>query len=106
MPLVVAPQSLYEFWVVATRPQNVNGLELSIERALQEVTAIREAFTVLPDPPGLLDDWLDLCRTHGVSGKNAHDARLAAYARLCGIPTLVTLNARDFARYGLNVVVP
>lgn len=84
----------------------MNGRGLSSEEAYQDIRSFRNLFSVLPDPADLLDEWLDLCRAQGVSGKNAHDARLAAYARLHGIPTLVTLNARDFARYGLSVVVP
>lgn len=104
--LIVAPQSLYEYWSVATRPKNVNGMGRSPEQAALDIEVLRRSFTVLPDPTELLDEWLDLCRTYGVSGKTAHDARLAAYARLHTIPTLITLNARDFARYGLNVAVP
>lgn len=104
--LRLAPKSIYEFWSVATRPRNVNGLAMSPEEAGQSVDGFRRAFVVHPAPSGLLEEWLNLCRAHGVSGKNAHDARLAAYARLNGMGTLVTLNARDFARYGLNVVVP
>ena len=104
--LYVAPQSLYEFWTAATQPTNVNGLGMPTEAAWNSVVAFRRVFTILPDPPGLLNEWLDLCRAHAVSGKLAHDARLAAYTRLHRIETLVTLNARDFGRYGLRVVVP
>ena len=94
--ILVAPQSLYEYYAVASRPKDVNGLGRSPEDAARDVLRFRQSFTVLPDPPNLLDAWLELCREHGVSGKPAHDARLAAYARLHGIVTLVTLNARDF----------
>ena len=104
--LVAPPQSWYETYVVLTRPHDVNGYAMSPSHAVFEIETARLQFAVLPDPPELLDAWLDLCREHGVSGKPAHDARLAAYARLHGIGTLVTLNARDFARYGLSVVVP
>ena len=76
--LRLAPPSLYEFWSVATRPRNVNGLAMSPETAWPSVEAFRRAFLVRPDPSELLDAWLDLCREHGVSGKPAHDARLAA----------------------------
>jgi len=84
----------------------VNGLGWAVEEAESEITLLRRVFTVLPDPADLLDEWLDLCRTHGVAGKNAHDARLAAYAHRYGVRTLLTLDARDFARFGLSAVVP
>ena len=104
--IVLPPQACYEAYVVLTRPKLVNGFDLTPSAGYIEIDKLRRAFTVLPDPPELLDAWLDLCREHGVSGKPAHDARLAAYARLHGIETLITLNARDFARYGLRVIVP
>jgi predicted nucleic acid-binding protein len=103
---VLAPQSLFEAWVVLTRPAAVNGYGFSTAEAYSQIDAARSLFQVFPDPPNLLDEWLDLCRSHEVSGKNAHDARLAAYARLNNIKTLITLNPRDFARYGLTVIVP
>lgn len=104
--LVLPPQACYEAYVVLTRPKSVNGYGMAPEDAFAEMTRIRSAFTVFPDPPNLLEVRLDLCRTYGVSGKPAHDARLAAYALCHRIETLVTLNPRDFGRYGLSVVVP
>lgn len=48
--LLVAPQSLYEFWVVATRPRSANGLEMTPKLAWREVSVLRRLFNVLPDP--------------------------------------------------------
>ena len=47
--LCVIPQNLIEFWVVATRPVDVNRLGLSSTEALNELEQIQETFTVLPD---------------------------------------------------------
>ena len=35
--LVVTPQNLIEFWAVATRPVEANGLGLSVEKTREEV---------------------------------------------------------------------
>jgi len=47
--LVIVPQILVEFWVVATRPKSVNGLGLTIEEAEKELKNLQSIFTVLPE---------------------------------------------------------
>src|SRR5256885_10608732 len=61
--LCIPAQVIYEFWVVATRPATVNGLGLSPEATHDHVRTIRAAYTVVPDPPDVLDRWLELCRS-------------------------------------------
>lgn len=97
--LCIGTQNVIEFWVVATRPTDVNGLGLSPRQAEAEVNALLSAFTLLNDPDGLIDTWLDLCARYGVSGRPAHDARLVAVMRMHGINHLLTLNSADFTRY-------
>ncbi len=97
--LCIGVQNVVEFWVVATRPTNVNGLGLSPAQARQEVTAIMAAYTLLRDPPDLLERWLDLCSRYSVSGRTAHDARLVALTLAHGLTHFLTLNGADFARY-------
>jgi predicted nucleic acid-binding protein len=94
-----ANQSLFEFWVVATRPLEVNGLGMGAHQARGEVLGILNAFSLLPDPADLLERWLDLCVRHSVCGRPAHDARLVAVMLAHGITHLLTLNPGDFARY-------
>jgi hypothetical protein len=97
--LCVGAQNVFEFWVVATRPRNVNGLGLSPAQAEQEVRALLSGYTLLRDPPDLLERWLDLCSRYAVSGRPAHDARLVALMLAHGVTHLFTLNPADFARY-------
>lgn len=47
--IVIVPQVLVEFWVVATRPTDVNGLRMSTEKAKQELESLQKLFTVLPE---------------------------------------------------------
>lgn len=54
-----------------------------------------------------MDYWLELVVQHAVTGKPAHDARLAAVMRANGIEQILTFNVGDFKRYkGLNVYSP
>ena len=97
--LFVAPQNVVEFWVVATRPPAVNGLGLTVEDAHARVEDLIAAFELLPDPPTLVSKWLVLCRDHLVLGRQAHDARLAAFMMGHQIHRLITLNHADFKRF-------
>ncbi len=97
--LCIASQILFEFWSVATRPAETNGLGLSIDKTRATIDAIRTSFGLLPDPVDLLERWLDLCTLHAVRGRQAHDARLVAFMVGHGIDRALTLNAGDFARY-------
>ncbi len=101
------PQSLYEFWVVATRPLANNGLGLSASECDQTLTGIESLFPLLPDPPPLFTHWRALVVAHACHGKVAHDARYVAALRGHGLTHLLTFNAADFSRFpGLTVLDP
>jgi predicted nucleic acid-binding protein len=105
--LCIAPQILYEFWVVATRPPAVNGLGLSIPHCQHQIALLKQYFRLLPDLPNLLAEWESLVGTYQCSGKVAHDARLVAAMRTHGVTRVLTFNTADFARYpGLAVLDP
>lgn len=42
--LVIVPQVLIEFWVVATRPINVNGLGMTTDEAEKELENLQKLF--------------------------------------------------------------
>lgn len=47
------PQTIAEFWNVATRPADRNGLGLSPDEALEDVGSIEKLLTLLPDVPAI-----------------------------------------------------
>lgn len=108
--LIVAPQNLIEFWAVATRPANVNGLGLTTVQAGASLASFKAAFTLLPDSPDVLPTWERLALQYGVQGKQTHDCRLVAFMLVHGITHLLTFNAPHFRRYeadeGLIVIDP
>lgn len=104
--IFLTAQVIIEFWAVATRPHSSNGFAWSAQRAHEEVTDLLTLFPLLPETPAIFSEWLELVGKHGVSGKQVHDARLAATAKAHGIENLLTLNVDDFKRLSLNVVHP
>lgn len=105
--VAIVPQVLYEYWVVATRPVEVNGLGMQTAKASQAVTEWATVFRLLRDERGVFGRWQDLVTVHDVKGKNAHDARLVAAMQRHGVEHLLTFNQPDFARFsGITVVTP
>lgn len=111
--VVIVPQVIYELWSVTTRlwsvttrPREANGLGWAPRRIRQVIDSLLEQWLFLPDPPQLLPTWLDMVARHAILGKPAHDARLAAAATVHELDALLTLNAGDFKRFGLNVLTP
>lgn len=95
--LVVVPQALAEFWVVATRPTDVNGLGASASAAEAEMERLLGFFDLVPEPVDAFALWRRLVVETPVIGRRAHDARLAASYVAAGCDRLITLNPRDFA---------
>lgn len=105
--LAVCAQVLTEFWVVATRPVNVNGYGLTPAEVDAHIADFLELFTLLPDPPDLFERWRALVVAHKVCGKPAHDARLAALMGAYAVGRILTFNPRDFRRFpGIDIVTP
>jgi predicted nucleic acid-binding protein len=103
----VVPQVLYEYWSVATRPVEENGLGFSAEVADADVTSFKRVFSVLRDERGILEPWQEIVLKGEVIGKQAHDARLVAAMQRHGLTHLLTFNASDFRRYpGIDILDP
>jgi predicted nucleic acid-binding protein len=93
------PQNGIEFWAVATRPTQANGLGLSVAQAEAELGVIEALFPMLSDGPAIYGEWRRLVTLAGVSGKQTHDARLMAVAVVHNVDALLTFNTRDFLRF-------
>jgi predicted nucleic acid-binding protein len=98
-PVYFTPQNIAEFWNVATRPADKNGLGLSQDIVLAELALIEELLTLLPDSPAVFPEWKRLVAQHRVIGAKVHDARLAAVANVNGVGSILTFNTGDFVRF-------
>lgn len=105
--LFVSLQVIAEFWCVATRPVDVNGLGWSSDAVAAEVEMQLGRLLVLTDTPANFSIWLDLVRIHAIKGKKVHDARLVAVMKAHGVENLLTFNVDDFKAYQeINAVHP
>ena len=107
--LHVFQQNMMEFWAVATRPYQVNGLGLSVTETEAERQRLETLLALLPDPLDLYPRWVQIVNQFGVSGKPTHDARIVAAMLEHGLTHILTFNGKDFRRYaplGLVVVDP
>jgi predicted nucleic acid-binding protein len=102
----ICPQNIIELWAVATRPLAANGFGWSLELTRLEVDKLLGIYELLPDSPAIFVTWLELVTTYQVSGKQVHDARLAATAKAHEVENLLTLNIDDFKRFDLNAIHP
>jgi predicted nucleic acid-binding protein len=84
---------------VATRPRERNGIGLTPELAAAELAEIEGFFAVVGESTDVYAAWKDLIRKSGVSGVQAHDARLIAAMKVYGITKILTFDVKDFARY-------
>src|SRR5689334_3266458 len=80
--VAVAPQTLFEFWAVATRGRDVNGIGMEVDRARQWVAMCGRMFRLLPDPADLTTRWADIVARFAIKGFRAHDARYVAFMEL------------------------
>lgn len=103
--IVVVPQCIYEFYVVATRPLPHNGLGLTPETMPAFLERICTLAELVPDTSEIYKHWEQLIFAHSISGKPAHDARLDAAMKSHGISHLLTFNVTDFARFGSDITV-
>jgi predicted nucleic acid-binding protein len=107
IPVFISAQVLVEFWAVATRPERVNGLGWSTATTAETIRALRDRFPLLDETPDVWERWFELVERCQVSGKRAHDARLAALLMERGIRQLLTFNTADFpASWGVEAVHP
>ncbi|MSQ03967.1 MAG: PIN domain-containing protein [Myxococcales bacterium] len=111
--LFLSGQVLREYIAVATRPSAVNGLGLGVMEAIGNARQFLDRSNFLREDEAVRDALFGLLETVPCSGKQVHDANIAATMIAHGIGLLVTLNPRDFERFvpsiqlaGLDATVP
>jgi predicted nucleic acid-binding protein len=106
--LRTVPQTVFEFWAVATRPTDKNGLGLTVAEAENELLALLQSFPILPDDPALTTYWRRLVVKYGITGHHCHDARYIAALQAHGLSHFLTFDS-DFNRYtaeGITIINP
>jgi predicted nucleic acid-binding protein len=98
LPAITA-QNIIEFWAVATRPRDVNGLGWSTQQTAAEIAQLLNRFPLLEDTPAILTHWMALVTAFDIKGKKVHDARLVATMQAHDLTHLLTFNTDDFQGY-------
>jgi len=93
---LLVTQVIIEFWVVATRPTQVNGLGWTVEQTRSTIDQLLDRFPFLEESPQIFQNWLNLVTTNRVMGKRTHDARIIAVMLANGVTHLLTFNPSDF----------
>jgi predicted nucleic acid-binding protein len=73
--LFFCSQNIAEFWNVATRPVDRNGLGLSLDEVLREVRSIEDLFTLVPDISAVYTVWKRLVEEQRVQGASKYTTR-------------------------------
>jgi predicted nucleic acid-binding protein len=104
---VIVPQTIYEYWVVATRPVEANGLGFDPEFAAEERDQFLQLFQLLRDERAVYEHWRTLVDDHEVRGVRAHDVRYVAALKRHGIGCLLTYNERHFRGFSdITILTP
>jgi len=97
--IYIAPQILIEFWVVATRPAEVNGFGWDPVFVGAEINRILSQFPLLDERPTIFNRWFKLVSSREIKGRKAHDVRLVALMQSKRVTHLLTFNVGDFRGY-------
>ena len=92
----VTGQILREYFEVATRPIEVNGLGLSLDDALSNMAIFRGRTVFLEENEAVSRELEVLVRRHGLTGKRGHDTNIAAVLAVFRVPYLITANKDEF----------
>ena len=101
--ICLIPQNLIEFWNVATRPVDNNGLGWTPSKTDIEVSRLESLLTVLSDSQAIYSEWRKVVLDNSVLGKQVHDARIVAAMNVHQVTKLLTFNAKDFKRFNTSL---
>ena len=104
---VITAQVLIEFWVVATRPRDVNGLGWTPQETTEKINQLITQFILIEETKDIFINWFQLVINYNIKGKRTHDMILLAVMKSHHITHLLTLNPRDFVQIpGIIIVQP
>lgn len=94
--LFASGQILREYLVVATRPQESNGLGLRSRNAVDNIQSFRKCLQILDENDATARRLERLITEYKLKGKRIHDANTASIMIENGLSRIYTLNADDF----------
>jgi predicted nucleic acid-binding protein len=105
--LVISQQILREYLVITTRFSMSKTNASLFQKILGNVKMFQAELTVLAETPAILPRLLALLDEIPTSGKQIHDANIAATMLVHGITHILTGNVEDFQRFSGKIhIVP
>jgi len=102
--LIISRQILREYLSVMTRPNTIT-MELRQEIIIQAIRNFEEDFAVLNEDAEVTKRLLELMEKVSASGKQIHDANIAATMLVNGITEILTHNVGDFKRFVPEITI-
>ncbi len=103
----ITAQNILEYWSLATRPVDVNGLGLTVGQVIPRVRLLLRHFPILPETAEIFPIWQTLVETQAIVGRQVYDARIVAVMQAHSLTHILTMNPAHFRRYpGITVVDP
>lgn len=93
---LLTSQILIEFWVVCTRPVEVNGFGWTTERSKVQINQFLSQFNLLSEASNSFSYWFEMVTKYDIKGKRTHDIKILAVMKSWGISHLLTFNPNDF----------
>lgn len=103
--IYLTAQNLIEFWSVASRPVEANGLGWSTALVCQEIDRLLAQFPLLEETPAIFVSWRHLVTDRQITGRRVHDVRLVAVMLTHEVTHLLTFNGDDFRAFDEIVVI-
>lgn len=102
--LWISRQVLREYLATFSRPQRFMNPR-PIATVIERVRFFQIRFLVAEDGPHVTEQLLALMQQVTIGGKQVHDANIVATMLAYGIPSLLTHNTDDFARFSRLITV-
>jgi predicted nucleic acid-binding protein len=102
--LWISPQVLREYLATLSRPQTYSSPKSARELA-GDIRYFMSRFRLAEEGVAVAEQLLGLIEKVEVGGKQIHDANIVATMLAYGIPSLLTHNVGDFARFAGTVQV-
>jgi predicted nucleic acid-binding protein len=96
--LWLSRQVLREYLAALSRPQTF-AMPRPVRGLVSDIRYFLGHFQLAEEGPEVTEKLLDLIEKTAVGGKQIHDANIVATMLASGIPTLLTHNVEDFARF-------
>lgn len=93
---LLTPQIIIEFWVVCTRPVEVNGFGWTTERSKTQINRFLSQFDLLSETSNTFSHWFEMVTKYHIQGKRTHDIKILAVMKSYRISHILTFNPNDF----------